>query len=206
MIAKRAFDIATSLTALIVLAPLFVVTAVAIRLDSSGPIFFRQERVGQNGRHFRIRKFRSMRAAPVGGAREITVGQDPRITAVGHFIRKTKIDELPQLIDVLVGDMSIVGPRPEVPRYVELYPAQVRSHVLSVRPGITDRASVIFRNESDLLAQAADPEQFYVDEILPRKLDIYADYASRVSLSEDISIIWSTFKSLFVSGPSKLPD
>lgn len=206
MTAKRVFDVLASLTALIVLSPVLMLTALAIRLDSQGPILFRQERVGKNGRIFRIRKFRSMRVVQCEEVREITVGQDSRITPVGRFIRMTKIDELPQLVDVLVGSMSIVGPRPEVPRYVALYPPELKAEVLSVRPGITDRASVMFRNESELLAQSSEPEQFYVNEILPRKLAIYADYARQVSLAEDCRIIWATLRSLFQSGPSKLMD
>lgn len=205
-IAKRAFDIAVSLSALIALSPVLAVTALAVRLDSPGPVLFRQERVGRGGRIFRIRKFRSMRVDQSEGSRQITVGQDARITKTGQFIRRTKIDELPQLIDVLVGSMSVVGPRPEVPKYVELYPLDVKERVLSVRPGITDRASALFRNESELLAQSQNPEQFYVDEILPRKLKIYVAYAGRVSLAEDLRIIWATVKSLFATEPTRLPD
>jgi lipopolysaccharide/colanic/teichoic acid biosynthesis glycosyltransferase len=189
---KRLIDLVGSLCGLIVLSPFFAVLAIWIKFDSSGPVFFRQERVGQHGRCFRIFKFRTMIQDITGRAMQITVGHDPRITSSGLVLRKTKLDELPQLINVLVGDMSLVGPRPEVPRYVECYPAELRQLVLSVRPGITDNASIEFANESDLLADAVDPELMYTNEILPRKLKLYANYVREHSILGDLSIIMRT--------------
>lgn len=190
--AKRAFDVACSAVGLVVLAPLLVIVAVLIRLDSPGPVFFRQERVGRYGRRFRIHKFRTMRHARPEAGRAITVGADPRVTRLGTALRRYKVDELPQLIDVLVGDMSLVGPRPEVPEYVACYPPGDREIVLSVRPGITDRASLEFSNESELLAGAADPHRFYVDEVLPVKLRYYREYVATRSLVGDLRIILDT--------------
>jgi len=184
---KRAFDIASALLGLALLAPLFLVVAAWIKLDSPGPVFFRQERIGRGGTPFRIHKFRTMRVEAAGPA--LTVGADPRITRAGSFLRRSKIDELPQLIDVLRGDMSVVGPRPEVPRYVATYPPALRIKVLSVRPGITDPASLQFRDESALLARAADPEREYLEVILPRKLARAADYADHASLWSDLAVI-----------------
>lgn len=189
---KRLFDLAASLVALVLLAPLFVLLALAIKLDSPGPVFFRQQRVGRGGRPFAIHKFRTMVAdAPErGGA--LTVGADPRITRVGRWLRDRRLDELPQFIDVLRGEMSLVGPRPEVPQYVAQYPAALRERVLSVRPGITDPASLAFIDEARLLAASSDPERTYVDEVLPRKLSISADYAHRAGLGTDLAVLWRT--------------
>lgn len=187
---KRAFDLAASSIGLLLLSPLLLALAVWIRLDSPGPVFFRQERIGLRGRPFRIYKFRSMRVDHSGP--QITVGADDRITRSGHIIRAYKLDELPQLLNVFLGDMSLVGPRPEVPRYVALYPADVRAEVLSVRPGITDLASVQYRSESTLLAQSADPERTYVDTILPAKLALCRQYVRERSLGLDLKIIGMT--------------
>lgn len=187
---KRAFDLAASGIGLLLLSPLLLALAVWIRLDSPGPVFFRQERIGLRGRPFRIYKFRSMRVDHSGP--QITVGADDRITRSGHIIRAYKLDELPQLLNVFLGDMSLVGPRPEVPRYVALYPADVRAEVLSVRPGITDLASVQYRSESTLLAQSADPERTYVDTILPAKLALCRQYVRERSLGLDLKIIGMT--------------
>lgn len=187
---KRLFDIAASCIGLLLLAPVLLGIAVWIKRDSSGPVFFRQERIGRHGQPFRIYKFRSMRQDNAG--LQITVGADDRITRSGHFIRAYKLDELPQLINVLLGDMSIVGPRPEVPRYVALYPADVRAEVLSVRPGITDLASVQYRSESTLLAQSNNPEQTYVDTILPAKLALCRQYVRERSFWLDLRIIGMT--------------
>lgn len=187
---KRLFDIAASCIGLLLLAPVLLGIAVWIKRDSSGPVFFRQERIGRHGQPFRIYKFRSMRQDNAG--LQITVGADDRITRSGHFIRAYKLDELPQLINVLLGDMSIVGPRPEVPRYVALYPADVRAEVLSVRPGITDLASVQYRSESTLLAQSSNPEQTYVDTILPAKLALCRQYVRERSFWLDLRIIGMT--------------
>jgi len=195
---KRAFDLLASASGLVVLAPLLLLIAVAVKLDSPGPVLFRQERVGRNGRIFRIRKFRTMvRDAPrLGGA--ITVGRDPRITRVGHVLRRYKLDELPQLIDVLLGDMSLVGPRPEVPKYVALYPPGIRERVLSVRPGLTDNASLAYIDENAQLAGAADPEREYVEKILPEKLRLYVEYVDNRSLALDLSIIGRTAARIIV--------
>ena len=187
---KRAFDLAASSIGLLLLSPLLLALAAWIRLDSPGPVFFRQERIGLRGRPFRIYKFRSMRVDHSGP--QITVGADDRITRSGHIIRAYKLDELPQLLNVFLGDMSLVGPRPEVPRYVALYPADVRAEVLSVRPGITDLASVQYRSESTLLAQSADPERTYVDTILPAKLELCRQYVRERSLGLDLKIIGMT--------------
>ena len=190
LLLKRLFDIAASGIGLLLLAPLLLGIAVWIKRDSPGPVFFRQERIGRHGQPFRIYKFRSMRQNNAG--LQITVGEDARITRSGRFIRAYKIDELPQLINVLLGDMSLVGPRPEVPRYVALYPADVRAEVLSVRPGITDLASVQYRSESTLLAQSSNPEQTYVDTILPAKLALCRQYVRERSFWLDLRIIGMT--------------
>jgi lipopolysaccharide/colanic/teichoic acid biosynthesis glycosyltransferase len=193
-VAKRCFDLLAAGLGLLILLPLLLLLAVWIKLDSSGPVLFRQERVGRFGRPFFIHKFRSMRveAGPL-----ITVGEDPRITRSGRFLRAAKLDELPQLWDVLRGAMSLVGPRPEVPRYVALYPADLRERVLSVRPGITDPASLAFSREAELLAAAADPEREYVEVILPAKLRLSAEYAAQASLSSDLRLICRTLRRLF---------
>ncbi|MFN3617237.1 MAG: sugar transferase [Aquabacterium sp.] len=190
--AKRVFDLLLSSLGLLALAPLLLLIAVLIKLDSPGPVMFRQERVGRFGRPFRIHKFRTMRHEPAGQGLQITVGADRRITRVGGFLRASKLDELPQLLDVWLGDMSLVGPRPEVPRYVAHYPAELRDKVLSVRPGITDIASIEYRDESAVLARAADPEQAYIHEVLPHKLALAAQYVDRSSVGLDLWLIWRT--------------
>jgi lipopolysaccharide/colanic/teichoic acid biosynthesis glycosyltransferase len=200
---KRLFDILVSFAGLVVLAPVFLVIAVAVKLDSPGPVFFRQVRVGRHGRPFRIYKFRTMRSDPVGAGPEITVGQDARITRVGGFLRRWKLDELAQLIDVLRGTMSLVGPRPEVPRYVEHYSQERRGHVLSVRPGITDFASLRFRNESEVLARAENPEREYVEVILPEKLQFAANYVDHSSLSTDLRALGLTLRTVLLPDSAK---
>jgi lipopolysaccharide/colanic/teichoic acid biosynthesis glycosyltransferase len=192
---RRLFNVTSSLVGLIVISPVLAVVAVAVKADSAGPVFYRQRRVGRGGVPFDILKFRSMRvdAEAVGG--QLTVGADPRVTNVGRVIRAWKLDELPQLINVVKGDMDLVGPRPEVPRYVALYDEEQRG-VLSVRPGITDPASVEFRSESDLMAGHPDPERLYVDEIMPRKLAINLEYLRTRSLASDIGVIFSTIAAL----------
>jgi lipopolysaccharide/colanic/teichoic acid biosynthesis glycosyltransferase len=195
-VAKRLFDVFLAAAALLLLSPLLLAVAVAVRLDSPGPVLFRQERIGRHGRPFRIHKFRTMCAdAPARGL-AVTVGADPRVTRVGRWLRHWRIDELPQLLDVLRGDMSLVGPRPEVPRYVAHYPAALRERVLSVRPGITDPASLDFIDEAALLAGAADPEGVYVREILPRKVARQAEYASRATLLSDLRVLARTLRTL----------
>lgn len=176
---------------LAVLSPLLLVLGVWIKSDSEGPVFYRQTRVGRRGRDFRLYKFRSMRP---GSDRQglITVGgRDPRVTRSGYYIRKYKLDELPQLINVFLGDMSLVGPRPEVRKYVDLYTAEQR-RVLDVRPGITSLASIRYRNENDILARAADPDRAYVEQVMPDKLAIDLEYVARASLLTDIGLIFRT--------------
>ena len=206
---KRLFDMLCAGAGLVLLAPLLLGIALWIKLDTPGPVFFRQQRVGRGGALFRIHKFRSMRAdAAQNGAQDgaqdgersgpqITVGADPRITPAGRFLRRTKLDELPQLLDVVAGSMSLVGPRPEVPRYVAMYPAALRDKVLSVRPGITDPASIAYRDESRLLAQAADPERVYIEQVMPAKLRFAAEYVDRMSLANDLRLIGATLRSLW---------
>lgn len=189
---KRLFDIIASACGLIVLSPLFIILSVWIKLDSNGPVFYRQVRVGRHNKDFRIFKFRSMR---VGADKQglITVGgRDPRVTRSGYFIRKYKLDEFPQLINVFVGDMSLVGPRPEVRKYVDMY-TEKQMRVLDVRPGITDLASIRYRNENELLEKADDPDQFYVDVIMQDKLAINLEYVANHSFWFDIKLIFKTF-------------
>lgn len=195
---KRILDIVASATGLVLLAPLMLVIALCIKADSPGPVFFRQVRVGRHGQPFRIFKFRTMTQAQAAGAPQLTAATDARITRAGQWLRRTKLDELPQLIDVLRGTMSLVGPRPEVPRYVEHYPAASRERVLSVRPGVTDFASVHYRNEGDLLARAADPEREYLDVILPSKLRYAMHYVDNVSVVDDLRVLGLTLRTVFV--------
>jgi lipopolysaccharide/colanic/teichoic acid biosynthesis glycosyltransferase len=196
--AKRVFDIVIAGASLLLLSPLLLGIAVWIKLDSRGPVFFRQQRVGRGGALFRIHKFRTMRAdAPQLGP-QITVGDDVRITRAGRLLRRAKLDELPQLIDVLAGTMSLVGPRPEVPKYVAMYPAALRDKVLSVRPGITDPVSVRFVDESAMLARAADPEREYVEVVMPQKLAAAVAYAEHATLASDLRVIGQTLRSLLL--------
>jgi lipopolysaccharide/colanic/teichoic acid biosynthesis glycosyltransferase len=189
---KRGFDIVCSFAGLLFLSSMMLLIALAIRLDSPGPVLFRQERVGRGGAIFRIHKFRTMVADTPRRGPPLTAGADDRITRVGRWLRRYKLDELPQMLDVLAGDMSIVGPRPEIPDYVRLYPDHLRVKVLSVPPGMTDPASLFFLNESDILGRATDPEQTYLKEILPRKLALAADYVDRRTILLDIRIILRT--------------
>mgnify|MGYP000992787525 FL=1 len=171
-----------------------IIIAILIKLDSKGPIFFKQVRVTKNGREFKILKYRTMR---VGSDKysQITVGKDSRITKVGDFLRKYKLDEIPQLINVLIGDMSLVGPRPEVPKYVALYTKEQRE-ILKVRAGITDYASIEFSNENDILANETDPEKAYIEKIMPRKIELNKKYLSEISVMTDIKIILLTIKKI----------
>jgi lipopolysaccharide/colanic/teichoic acid biosynthesis glycosyltransferase len=187
--AKRLFDIAFAALTLLLLSPVLLAVALWVRLDSPGPVFFRQQRVGQGGRLFSIYKFRTMHTGAEAVGPQITVGQDIRITRAGAWLRSSKLDELPQFLNVLRGDMSVVGPRPEGPRYVAQYPADMRQTVLSVPPGITDLASIAFRDESDLLAHSPDPERTYVEQILPAKLHYAQQYVRTRSLWLDLQII-----------------
>jgi len=197
---KRLFDLFFSSLGFILLFPLFLAIAVVIRFDSAGPVFFRQVRVGRHGRRFRIFKFRTMHADAEVRGRKITVGDDPRITRAGRILRKFKLDEMPQLFNVIKGEMSLVGPRPEVPRYVEFYPEEVRRQVLSIRPGITDFASILYKDESTVLAAAADPEAMYVNVVLPEKLKHYVRYVSERSLLLDFKIILLTLMEIIRRG------
>ena len=188
---KRLFDIVIAAGALAVFLPLLLLVALLVKATSPGPIFFRQERIGRNFRPFRIYKFRSMvRDAPNKGGL-VTFGPDPRITKLGRFLRATKFDELPQLINVLVGDMSLVGPRPEVRKYVEMFRDDY-AEVLRVRPGITDLASIKYRHETEILGRAQDPEREYVERILPDKINLGKEYARQSSLWLDFIIILRT--------------
>ena len=205
---KRAFDLLVSVTALMALSPLAFVIAIAIRLDSRGSIFFRQQRVGQYGRTFSILKFRTMRQTNSSSMPQITVGKDIRITRTGEVLRHWKLDELPQLWNVVLGEMSLVGPRPEVPKYVALYPDATRQIILSVRPGITDPCSIFLRNESALLATQDNPEQFYVETLLPRKLQIASDYVTNISFFSDLRIVMNTIAAVIfgTSNPTLFDD
>lgn len=195
-VAKRLFDIVGAALALALLLPMLLLVALWIKLDSPGPVFFRQERVGRHGVPFRIHKFRTMVAdAPARGL-PLTVGADPRITCAGAFLRRTRIDELPQLWDVLRGEMSLVGPRPEVPRYVAHWPADLRAQLLALRPGLTDPASLAHIDEARLLAAAADPEREYIERILPAKLQLSAAYAARATLASDLAVLLQTLARL----------
>lgn len=192
---KRFFDIVLSLIGIIVLIPVYIIIAIAISLDSKGSVIYRQKRIGRNSVPFDVLKFRTMRPDSFSkGA--LTVGdRDPRVTKVGYFLRKYKLDELPQLFNVLLGDMSFVGPRPEVEKYTKLYNEEQKK-VLSVRPGITDNASIKYRNESELLAKSQNPEQTYIDVIMPEKLTINLDYIEDNNVFKDIKIIFDTFSAI----------
>lgn len=193
---KRTFDILFSSIGLLMLLPVFVVMAVWIKADSEGPVFYRQVRVGMHGKLFRIFKFRSMRLGS-DKASQITIGErDSRITRSGIIIRKYKLDELPQLINVFIGDMSFVGPRPEVPKYVDLY-TEAQRHVLDVRPGITDMASIKYINENELLGKANNPEDYYIHTIMPDKLSINLEYVKNNSFMDDVTIIFKTLSKIF---------
>lgn len=195
LVLKRMMDIAVSAVALCVLWPLYLIIALAIVIDDPGPVFYRQVRVGRGGKPFRIFKFRSMVVDADKKGLEITVGHDRRITRVGAFLRKTKLDELAQLINVLCGQMSFVGPRPEVPRYVELYTPYQRQ-VLLVRPGITDYASIAYRNENDLLDAAQNPERMYIEQIMPAKIELNMKYLREISPAADIRLILKTVEAV----------
>jgi len=194
---KRAFDLVGAALGLLLLSPLLAVLALVIKLDSPGPVFYRQQRVGRHGVPFRIHKFRTMTHRPGGGGPELTVAGDARITRSGKWLRRSKLDELAQLIDVLQGTMSLVGPRPEVPRYVALYPPAQRAKVLAVRPGITDIASIEYRDENTLLARATDPEREYVQVVLPAKLRLAERYVDEASLALDMRLLWRTAAALW---------
>ncbi len=194
---KRAFDIVFALLLLVLLMPLLLILGIAVALTSPGGAFFRQVRVGRDAKEFKLLKFRSMRTGSEAKGQLTIGGHDPRITGVGYFLRKTKLDELPQLWNVLVGDMSVVGPRPEVPRYVAMYNAEQRA-VLSVRPGITGMASIDYIDENEMLARSPDPESAYVQEVMPAKLELDLRYVRERSFVLDLRIILATVRRVFL--------
>ena len=196
MIAKRVFDLFFSVIGLLFLVPVFLLIAIWIKLDSPGPVFFRHVRVGRFGEPFRIFKFRTMRAEGEATGKQITVRDDIRITRAGRFLRRYKLDELPQFLNVVKGEMSLVGPRPEVQRYVTLYPEGVREKVLSVPPGMTDYASIEYMDENALLADADDPETVYIERVMPAKLRNYERYVTERSIGMDLKIILATLKAI----------
>ena len=197
MFSKRLFDLFFVIPGLLLLAPVLLTIALIIKLKDGGDVMFKQVRVGQHGKNFEVLKFRTMvlNAEKLGD--KVTTGDDPRITPIGHTLRKYKFDELPQLINVLKGEMSLVGPRPEVPEYVEFYPDDVRNIVLSVPPGMTDRASIEFVNENELLSGSKDPVDDYKNKVLPIKLEYYVDYVKRRSLYLDFTLIIKTIVAIF---------
>jgi len=192
---KRVFDIIASIVGLIILSPIFLGIAIIIKLTSEGPVFYIQKRMGKNFKEFNLYKFRSMIVDADKKGLQITSGDDPRITKIGKIIRKTKLDELPQLINVIKGDMSLVGPRPEVKKYVMLKKDDYKK-ILSIRPGITDLAAIEFRDEEEILAQYEDKEKTYIEIILPKKIELYNKYINNISFKNDINIILKTLKVL----------
>ncbi|NOZ26038.1 MAG: sugar transferase [Nitrospirae bacterium] len=201
---KRAFDIFCSAAGIVLLFPLFAAAAILIKLDSRGPVFFRQQRVGRNFNPFLIYKFRTMTVDASEKGPQITVGGDKRVTRVGRILRRYKIDELPQLINVLKGDMSLVGPRPEVQKYVELF-REDYEHILRVRPGITDISSITYRDEEGVLRDKDDPEAFYRNVLLPEKIRLAKLYIDRSSFLYDLGLIWKTVLAVFNRPPSVIP-
>jgi lipopolysaccharide/colanic/teichoic acid biosynthesis glycosyltransferase len=195
---KRLFDVIVAGLGLAITSPVLAALAAAVRLDSPGPALFQQERVGREGETFRIHKFRTLRRDSPGAL--LSPARDARITRLGGLLRRSKLDELPQLLDVLAGHMSLVGPRPEVPRYVAFWPAEHRQTILSVRPGITDPASILLRNEADLLASALDPERYYVEKLLPQKAALYAEYVENRSFTGDLRILARTVWTVVTGG------
>ena len=188
---KRCFDAIAALAGLVVLSPVLLVVAVVVRLEGNGPVFFRQERTGREGKSFRILKFRSMSVAPTRDASLLTAAGDSRVTRVGRFLRKTKLDEIPQLLNVLSGDMSLVGPRPEVPRYTRLY-TETQRRVLQFRPGVTSPAALACINEEEILAGQDDPETYYIRVLLPAKLRLDLAYCAKMNWLSDVSLIVRT--------------
>lgn len=189
---KRIFDIVASFLGLFFLVIPFLIIAIAIKATSKGPVFFRQVRVGKNGKEFRIFKFRTMIVNAEQKGLQITTGKDPRITKIGNILRKTKLDEFPQLINVFIGEMSLVGPRPEVPHYVDMY-TDYQRNILRIKPGITEMSSIVFRNENELLDVSENPEKTYIEEIMPKKIEINIDYMKKMNVFYDIYLIFRTF-------------
>jgi lipopolysaccharide/colanic/teichoic acid biosynthesis glycosyltransferase len=195
---KRLFDLIFSLAGFLVLSPIFIILSLLILITMGWPIFYRQIRVGRGGREFKIIKFRSMVKNAEKRGLAVTTGGDPRITPMGRFLRKTKLDELPQLLNVISGDMSLVGPRPEVPKYVALYDDRQRQ-VLSVRPGLTDPASIVYRHEEQILARYADTEKAYIEVLMPAKLKLNLAYIEKQSFGRDLALIGRTLRKIFSS-------
>jgi lipopolysaccharide/colanic/teichoic acid biosynthesis glycosyltransferase len=193
---KRLFDLLISSIGMLLLSPLLLVIALAIKLESPGSVFFRQERVGRFGKTFRIHKFRTMVTDAERHGLQITVGADARVTRVGALLRKTKLDELAQLLDVFRGTMSLVGPRPEIPCYVAHYPVEARELIQSIKPGITDWASIKFKDENEILGKSKDPHSTYINDVLPIKIGFYTEYVSRRSFFGDLKIIFATLAAL----------
>lgn len=187
----RTFDVVMSLIGLILLSPFFLIISILIKLDSKGPILFKQVRVGRYEKNFKILKFRTMVTDAEKRGAQITVGRDSRITRVGHFLRKSKLDEIPQLINVFIGDMSLVGPRPEVPNYTQYY-TKAQKRIFEIRPGITDLASIKYRDENEILALSSNPEKTYIEEIMVDKLKLNLEYLEKRSVWTDIKIIFQT--------------
>lgn len=196
---KRCFDIAASFFGILFLLIPFAAVAVAVKCSSRGPVFFRQVRVGKNGREFRIYKFRTMVADAEKKGMQITVGGDSRVTGIGRVLRKTKVDELPQLFNVFAGQMSFVGPRPEVPHYVDMY-SDYQKNVLRIKPGITELASIVYRDENDVLAKSEDPERTYIEEIMPEKIKLNMQYMQKMNVFYDIYLIFRTFAAVLKRG------
>lgn len=196
---KRCFDITASFFGILFLFIPFAAVAVAVKCSSRGPVFFRQVRVGKNGRKFRIYKFRTMVADAEKKGMQITVGGDSRVTGIGRVLRKTKVDELPQLFNVFAGQMSFVGPRPEVPHYVDMY-SDYQKNVLRIKPGITELASIVYRDENDVLAKSEDPERTYIEEIMPEKIKLNMQYMQKMNVFYDIYLIFRTFAAVLKRG------
>jgi lipopolysaccharide/colanic/teichoic acid biosynthesis glycosyltransferase len=194
---KRLVDVVASAVGLVSIAPVFALIAIAVRLEDGGPALYRQIRVGRDGRSFQIDKFRSMRFAKDGNGLSFTVAGDPRVTRVGAFLRRAKLDELPQLLNVLRGEMSLVGPRPETPDLMSFYTPAQRAVMLSVRPGMTDYASLLLRDESELLARTKDPVAFYRDRLIPLKCELCARYIGEMGLMTDLRVVVATLWSVF---------
>jgi lipopolysaccharide/colanic/teichoic acid biosynthesis glycosyltransferase len=192
---KRLFDLMITLPMLLLVSPFFLIIALLIKIGSNGPVFYKQVRVGLNNRDFKIFKFRTMHINADKAGLLTVGGRDPRVTPIGYFLRKYKLDELPQLLNVLFGSMSLVGPRPEVRKYVDLYNEE-QQKVLSVKPGITDYASIEYSEENDLLAKSNNPEGTYINEIMPAKLRLNQKYIAEKNLTTDIKILWLTFKKI----------
>jgi lipopolysaccharide/colanic/teichoic acid biosynthesis glycosyltransferase len=190
-IIKRIFDFLVSLIGILIISPVFIIVSIAIKLDSTGKVMFLQRRVGRYGKEFNIYKFRTMITDAEKIGKQITVGKDNRITKVGAFLRKFKIDELPQLFNVLKGDMSLVGPRPEVPKYVALYNKEQKK-VLDVRPGITDMASLRYKDENDILGKVDNPEEYYINVIMKDKLNLNLEYIEKSNIFFDVYLIIKT--------------